>query len=574
MNVEKLRELRERTHSEPVFSLDNGPSNTTPMRSRMRRFCKSFRATSCCLFMLVAISARATQYDVVPPGWITQDSADDGSTAYVFPSLYGSSSAPDLHFTLAQFFLPSNRFPTTPAMFRWSSHSGQHIELSVARGGTQDDVTIAAQSSSTTAIRRLDWEQFHHLQTAFRRWLCRRSVPWIFSECDARFTNLARDLSAIWRDNILASATFRHFSDSYLNITKPRELMYSGSGNVFEKDETRMFATRVVSGQALVVTWGGSSFHPARPGLQGYSRYVSGGVTETRVTADRGLRLFPAGSCELAADSQKDGADPREGPLPIPPTWAPLLSGPTMEFLPIYNLFDLHNTSLLHDRPLDPPACPDGIAVVPPKSPPYLYLLSPAKYRKADVGPGTEGVARFENEARMAFTPNPGNADDRDDINMLARQFLLVGCDSTDPRILEQEWNHILEVAFRSLPNPVPDFPTSNPRCGGYVNGLFVGRSFVEVRNHFSIAGYPVALDAPNLATFAQVFVEHLSAHLDRNRPPGAPPLAEVTRSTAPEPGAQEMQLRFYTTMKRVLDQAYVLEGDDIHAESISEDLH
>jgi hypothetical protein len=540
------------------------------MRSAPSRFCLALIVGLCGLLMKANADNRTTQYAVVPSSWITHDTSEDGKTAYVFPSLYGSYQAKDLEFTLPNFFRANNRFRTPDTPFRWSSWSGEDVVLTVSRIGAQSDVGISAKASSISAIRRLGWEQFQHLQKAFRHWLCRRSVSWFFDDCESKFTNLQGNLTKIWREHFLADAQFIQFADAYLNTAKPREILYDGSSGVFIHDATRMFATRVVPGQTLVVTWGNGNFYPPRAGLQGYSRITSGGQTELRVVADEGMRLYPAYACEMAAGPQNQETNANDGLLPFPPRWVSLFS---REFLPVYNIFDLHNTTLLHNSPLDPPACPDGINRTPPAAPRYFFLLTPANYLKADAGTATADIARFENEARFVFLPNPSNADDRDDINMLARQFLLIGCDSPDLSTLNREWSHILEAAFAALPNASLGGPISDQACGGYVNGLFAGKSFVESRNHFSINGHPVEPEA-NPETLGEVLAKPpLAAHLNRVHPPDAHPLVEVVRLPDREPASGTMRIRFYTTMKQVLDQAYVLEGDEIHADSISEDL-
>jgi hypothetical protein len=542
------------------------------------------------LGQLMAQQVRMKQYDVVPPVWITPDgdpdhsvrsNAGDRIVAFVFPSLSDSDPAEELEFDLPKFFLPSNRFRKEGG-FDWSVGPGTDVRIVVTRNEKQAKATINIDPQSMAHIRRLDWGQFQHLQEAFRNWLCKQSNCWLFGGCESRFTNLHDDLIKAWKDNVLAKATFRRFSGEYLkfrsfpdedpNTAPPEMIAYSGKVSAIEAGKTAMFVTRIVPGQQLAVTWGNDNLYAAPTGIMdSYSRMSSGGRTELRVVSDNGMRLFPAGSCGMAGAFQLKNTWPKAGLLPFPQAWVSLF---VAEFVPIYNLFDLHNSALLavSKVPPDPPACPDNTR----KAPSYLFLLSPAAYLKADIGPAPANMAQFENEARPAFFPKPTQATSREDLNMLARQFLIVGCDSSDRTTLNGEWNHLLEISFAALPETKPDAPTGPRTCGAFVNGIFAGKSFVELRHHFSMNGRPVESGALNLETIGQLLAGPFAAHVNREGAPDSAPLVEVFRSPDPEKnrtGAGVLRIRFHTTMSRILDQVHIFEGDEIHVGSIPESL-
>lgn len=510
-------------------------------------------------------------FDVVPVSWLDGDGkiiAEERVLAYVFPSLYAEDSAGPLHFSLVALFAPKNHFRGKKE-FHWSVRSETPITITFQRKGQDADVEI--EDKSATEIRRLDWEQFQSLQSSFRSWLCDKSTGWNpFRDCRPLFNDLHSALLQMWTQHILREATFNSFSSRYLNTTTPDLISYHGHNQAIIKAGTYMAVTRVVGGESLAITWGATNFYPAKPPQLGYSRITSGATTDVRVIRNNGLRLFPVGTCEMAGDSEKPDNGTFEGLLPFPPQWASLFA---TEFLPIYSLFDLHNSALLHvaKAPPSPAGCPDNAR----KAPPYLFLLAPMQYRKADVGLEKD-VARFESEARPEYVKSPTPAQSREDVNMLARQFILVGCDSLDLNTVNTEWDHLLEVAFKNLPN-TPQEPATVPApCGGYVNGVFAAKSFVELRHHYSINGQLLETGALNLQSLRDVIGGPFAAHLDRTSARDKGPLLEVMRSLDGGKTGQPtgvLRLRFYTTMSSVLDQAYIFEGDEIHVSRISEDL-
>src|ERR1019366_5232541 len=96
-----------------------------------------------------------------------------------------------------------------------------------------------------------------------------------------------------------------------------------------------------------------------------------------------------------------------------------------------------------------PPACPDNTR----KAPSYLFLLSPAAYLKADIGPAPANMAQFENEARPAFFPKPTQATSREDS---ATEVHWVAAESLDAALeYLRRWHH--------------DFIVTEARCLGMI---------------------------------------------------------------------------------------------------------
>jgi len=535
------------------------------------------------------------RYDVVPPSWIAHSAQpdQDRSAAYVFPSVVGSFSVPRVDFSLPDFFRTENRFHAGKP-FSWKADRAGSVTITVTRSRREARVDIGVSEDSMAVIRRFDWEHFQELQEKFRGWLCRHSRSWLFGDCESQFQHLDQDLTTIWKDHVLADATFKSFAKTYLNTAVPQPIAYAGNWKTLGEKTSPMFATRIVPGQTLAISWGNDNLYPAADGIRAsYSRITVGGQTELQVVDDNGMRLFPAGSCKMAGQSQKDEASPKDGLLPFPKEWAAVL---TQTFIPIYNLFDLHNSRLLAvGKVKEPegkeasgdkkaseadalPACFDNTRTAPR----YLFLLVPRTYLKPDSPtPASAAITRFENEARL----RPPVAA-RDEISMLERQFFIVGCGVSDQETpddawknLADEWNHLLEQTFAvtpTLPHDPPDPPVTSSPCGSFISGLFAGKSFVELRHHFSINGRPLQSGALNLETVGQALSGSFAAHLNRIRAPEAAPLLEILRSFAGRSNgslAPVVRIRFYTSMSQVLDQAHVFEGDEIYVGSISEDL-
>ena len=294
----------------------------------------------------------------------------------------------------------------------------------------------------------------------------------------------------------------------------------------------------------------------------------------------------------MAAVVQKGSTPDPKILVPLPTSWTPLVN---TEFIPVYNVFDLNHSAFLSRADASSAAvknaaiasdgeepmpltrsgvanCEDGPA------PKHLFLLTPAAYLKPDPGGLPANTAQFENEARSSFFPNPSVGTAKVDLLMLTRQFFLIGCDSDDPDVVQAEWTHLLEAGFNQLLRDLGRSSPVSPRtCGNYVNGLLAGRSFVELRNTYSVNERLVEAGARHQETVGQAFAAGFAGRLNHEGIPASSPLLEVVR--LPDPlvtkrfGAATIRLRFHTTVSRVLDQVYITEGDEIRAGSIPEDL-
>jgi hypothetical protein len=549
----------------------------------MQRFSRSFAYIVLAVFAapgaLAGQEATVRRFEVVPPVWITadgdpthageHDGAGQQPRAFIFPSVPPSDLPPEPSIILTNFFGPRNRFRDRPP-FEWSvsPHSADPIKLTVTRNGA--DATVNLDGGSMIRIRNLTWEQFGQLQAAFRSWLCKHSGCSLFADCESKFTaDFDHKLRTLWKDNVLKNATFDRFAAAYLNPTAPLRIHYSGSVSAIDKDQTSMFLTQIQPNQRLLITWGNDNLYPVHAGIpNSYSRVTSGGRTEVRVVSDHGMRLFPTGSCVIQSVPENANAEAPKGVLlPYPKEWAGLLGS---EFLPLYNLFDLHNYALLTlgspPYPNQLSDCAHGVSAAPQ----FVFLLSPTSYIKADWGPEKNYVAQFETETR----PGPG-ALPEDDIKMLARHFVIMGCATSSTKDVNDEWTQFLEIAFSNLLGPPSPTPAPRP-CGGFVDGVFAGKSFVEIRNDVSVNGQPIAGGAPVFETVRQLLAASLPAHLDAEGSPGSDPLAEIILTSDPDTNklhARTLRIRFHTTMSAVLDQVQVVEGDEIYAGSISEAL-
>ena len=362
-----------------------------------------------------ALSAAPTggskQYDVIPTSWITYDGDRDHavnraakaeSTAFVFPSLASGGLTDAMPTAIfPNFFKPDN--PFDEKVFGWSEFpdSKQSIQLKILRAKNAARIDIDIDSQSMSQIRQLTWKEFRQLQKAFRHWLFKKSDCGFFVDCESSFGDGFRDsLISLWKNNALERATYERFSGAYLGASP---ITYSGNYDVIKQDHPIMYATRIERRQQITITWGGENLYPVPTGIgDGYARATSAGHTDLRIVQDHGMRLFPAVPCGMQSFGQDS---PSTGLLlPYRKEWASLLD---RLFIPIYNIFDLHNRQLLtisQTRPSKPTDCPDNTA----KAPPYLFLLSPGSYIKADVGPGGTTLVNLKTKRALELRTLPG----------------------------------------------------------------------------------------------------------------------------------------------------------------------
>lgn len=496
-----------------------------------------------------------SQFDVVPPGWITADGRSLGAgqdpsgvrVAFAFPSLPTVRvSRTPLHVDVPGFFRPNTWFQNGTFVRLPATEIDQAVEIRTAR--LDQNLVVDIDAASMAQIHRLDWEQFRGLQAAYLSWLYAQSSCW---SIDCFSNESALSLRDFWRNHVLKDATFARFAASYLNPPPPVSLKSKGGGN--------MLATQIFPRQQLAITWGNQNFYPGTSSTPllgtSYSRITSGGTTRLQIVSDAGLRLFPTPNCRIR-ETREFGIDPGDtATLPFPETFKTLFSNWVM---PVYNLFDLHNPRLLTivDLNNDRLPCPDRAR----KAPPHLFLLAPSYYIKPDT---SSEIARAETDSRVP------TADTQDEFLSLTRQFVILACNVADRSAVADEWKRMLDTASG---NP----QGHNPRCGKYLHGLFAGKAFVELRNRFSIDGRLVEDGILHFSTVGQALGPSLGTRANVEAAPGSGALLDLWRASPwRQDGSvqQRVRVRFFTTMSDILDQAIVLEGDDLHVISISEML-
>jgi hypothetical protein len=515
-------------------------------------------------------------YDVVPPSWITADGVANhyghndpegtASRAFVFPSLGPQdqvSRGPDIP-TLTNFFGQHNHFRSNT--FQWPRRGAPQVVLSVTRG-QDDDATISISADSEAAIRRLSWREFRQLQVDFLDWLYDHTNCGFFVDCESRYTKEFKDqLIELWKA-VLNTADFGTFADSHLNTGRAQPIHYTGTVGTVTSAITDMQATELVPNQKLAITWGDTGSYPGGNTIEeSYSRITSGGRSELQIISETGMRLFPGPACRVAALPQDQNPTlSAHSKLPYPRNWGGLIA---REFIPIYSYFDLRNPLLLTagKNPGLSPGCPEILR----KPPNHLFLLSPVSHVKPDFGPGTDDFAQFETEAI------PGQLSDASgQLEIIAGQFLLVGCD-TGIKDVEKEWRHLLEAAASRLPGGSAIKPS--PRaCGAYTSGLFAGKAFVEVRNHITVNGHPLDDGVLQGESIGQALATTVAFRLNQEAPPDTTAIVELLRTISASSSLaseRKLRIRFHTTLSQVLNRADVWEGDEIHADPISQILH
>ena len=496
------------------------------------------------------------QFDVVPPSWITADGrslemaagSETAGVAFAFPSLPAvRESRLPIHADLAGFFRPNSWFRDGTFVRLPASETEQPIEIRTAR--LDLNLVVDIDAASMAQILRLDWKRFQGLQAAYLAWLYAQSSCWSV-EC---FSNeAALQLRLLWRNHVLKEATFGRFAANYLNPPPPVPLKSKDGGN--------MFATRIYARQQLAITWGNQNLYAIRPPEtatldNSYSRITSGGTTRLQIVSDNGLRLFPTSSCRIRETSEGSAPANHKGTPPFPDSFKTMFG---RWFMPIYNLFDLHNPRLLTG--VSPKAdrflCPDTTRAAAP----YLFLLTPSYYVKPDT---VDEITGTETEARLSAKIDP-----TEEYLPLTRQFVLLACNVSDSSAVADEWKRMLNAASGSDPG--------HGRCGQYIHGLFAGKTFVELRNRFSIDGRLVEDGVLHFSTVGQALGPSLGTRANVEAAPGSGPLLDLWRASPWRENAsnqRRVRVRFFTTMTDILDQAIVLEGDDIHVISISEML-
>jgi hypothetical protein len=531
----------------------------------------------------------AWKIDIVPATWITADGrepqsgADANSSrgAYALPSLppAGQTTGKIDKRELPNFFLSEDR-AFEPRAFDWAAAEAPGSRIRIAIGLEKTAPTaafISVDSQSLSLIRRLDLQQLRELQNAFWADLESQNGCWFFRRCESDFgKDFRADLLSFWQDGVLRDAEVGAFANAQLQ-SEEGLISYSSTAIpkiAMLKAHTTMVVTPILPEELVAITWGASSLYPPsqeRTLADSYSRNVSGGSSLLRVTSNaEGVGLFPRQQCNsnsLPQDKATDQAT--ELFLPYPKEWARLLKE---LFIPVYNLFDLKSPRLLSSK-TDTASlsnCRRDFTYAK-----HLFLLSPGEYIKADMGGNADSFLQFENEARADSGSNDLKFE-RNVEQLLARQFLIMGCDSSRLEDVNLEWNRILENAHHDIPKNNVDGAASQPgACGSFVHASFAGRGFVELRESVTVNGQLLEGEAgiPRGESLGEALVTYASLHGVIDLKSRLAKGLELVRRSTSIPDVASLSLRFHAIDAAALDQIVLKQGDRIHADSLPEGI-
>jgi len=510
---------------------------------------------------------------------VDKGSLPDAVTADVFPSLpVGAESSDKVEPQRVDgFFLPGRPFGVADFAWRAASQQASEIHIHVEQAGTSALLSVAP--ADLKLMRQLNWVGFQRMQTAFSGFIAASNGCWFVSSCEAKLgPGFRRNLRDFWRQDVLPYARLPKFVTRLLSqdietiqYAKPEHDPDPDQRNTIKPDRTRMVVSAIEPQELLTITWGVDSIYlPNEEGAirYGYSRSVPGGRTTIKVTRDAAgwASLFPRHAC--GADSwlqAASGSEPTEALLPYPAAWGALLQN---TFVPVYNLFDLHNPTLFADKARGGGNhCWDAHQYAQ-----RLFLLAPMEYIKADKADkaGTSrSIRQFENESRSVYGPKDPVSQNPEE--QLARQFLIIGCGAkASVHDVQLEWNKLLENAHQQVPlaNPAG---SDELLCARYVHAAFGAKAYVELLETLSINGQAVEGGVPRGETLGGVIAAYWSTHHEEQTSDPSMAAVKLVRSTASIPGIGRIVLRFHTRDPAVLGEIVVRQGDAIWAVSVPE---
>jgi hypothetical protein len=191
------------------------------------------------------------------------------------------------------------------------------------------------------------------------------------------------------------------------------------------------------------------------------------------------------------------------------------------------------------------------------QAPPFLFLLSPFQYLKADPD-GTGDVAQFATDARRPL------GKDVTEAAQLTRRYILIGTNKPDKPSVDSELTRLLDAAVRG---------TAGPSDNGWVKAVFTNNSFIEVRRHIVVNGRYLERSRPRLETWGTVVGSLMLPLLMDKDHAVSPPELEVDRTICGNRADKDLgrplkrlRIRFYTTEEKVLNAAQIAEGDEFNA--------
>jgi len=497
-------------------------------------------------------------YEVIPSGWITGNGsapatvAAGAGKAFVFPStMPGVQAGGKVTFALAGALKKSARFPgpDDSEPFHWSDGGNESITITAVRHEAQSpdlDITV----DNIASIQQLSWKSFRRLQQKFDRWLRHRASCFWCEDGSTQFFDLSKTLLEIWTQHVLSEAAFDVFAKNNLNR---KEFDISA-------DSFSMHVVPLGAWDQIVIGWGTDVIYPGTAANgsgaplvgfgNGYSRPSVGGISQLTITAsESGLGLFPKSTPTMTAAPIKFPANPA-GLYPFPLAWRRLFG---TAFVPIYNLLDLHNSSLLSA----------STSNQSPSIVQALFLLVPATYAKADVAGVGAFLAQYPSDARVSVTPDVGKAE------LLMGRFGILGTrscgtvTSSCEDAVKTEFSKLAALADNPNGGSFPD----------YVAGFFMNQTAVDIAHRVRVNGDPLA-EVPDTETWKGVTAQWIR-HAALSEPGfDGPPTLRVRRSITGVNGlpALRMTFRFYTIDASVLEAARVGEGDEF--DDLSTRLH
>jgi hypothetical protein len=423
--------------------------------------------------------------DVVPQSQITYDGScikpctvsSEGDT-FVFPSLLkGEGITEPYTFTTTNTFLKSdNEFLSTTNTFPWPFKRRVHpISVSRGTGENANALIIAIDTNTLTELGKLSYPDFRRLQGDFSDWILDQGgCSWFVSK-NRRFNQYDCRMRSFWLDLLSREALLSTFANNH-PFNGPIPCTFKGyvvPKNLKDNDDdgaTHVNAWPIRQNGWLRITWGGTALYPFPSGPNqavmedGISRQTSAGETLVQIFGVDGHYALESADLVLNAKPGSKGSAENSNAYPYPVAWLPMLGH---FIVPIFNEWDLHNSLLLkkyhsEDRP------------------PYLFLVTPTTYVKADCTTYSQNDEDPNNVIAYTADSSQGAAVDID-IPHLFRRCIILGSDSPDP-------SKALSDLISGLQNIVSKRPDDS-NTNSYRAATFNNQTSVEIVHYFFYNG-------------------------------------------------------------------------------------
>jgi hypothetical protein len=364
----------------------------------------------------------------IEPGLVPEK--DD---AFVFPSVIKGDQVVRsfFHATSDAFLKPKNKFPLVPLSVRYQwSYGGHSGDILVSRGPAasyaNNKLTFSIERSALKELRSLSYPDFLRLQEDFSDWMLDKGGCSFFVPPNDRFYDYEPQMKAFWLALLSEQALLSPFANNHPFNGPTNHTFTAPASKTKPKDDggvSRVNIWPIRQNGWLKLTWGGTALYPSELGgnetvvENGVSRQTSFGETLIHIFGSHGhYSLEPPKTLALVAQTAYfTGQIDHAQALPYPPSWIRML-GRTIA--PIFNEWDLHNVLLLKKSNSN-------------ELPPYLFLVTPTAYIKADYTPATDNEPASHIAGYTADSAQNSNSVD-DNIPRLFRRCLIVGSDSPD----------------------------------------------------------------------------------------------------------------------------------------------